>query len=51
MAAQPSNWRHLAELASKEGDPRKLMSLIDQLNRVLEQNERSAGQRPTPESM
>jgi hypothetical protein len=51
MTAQPSNWRHLAELASKEGDPRKLMSLIDQLNRVLEQNELSSGQRPTPGSM
>ena len=51
MAPQPSNWRHLAELASKEVDPQKLMSLVDQLNRVLEQNELSSGHRPTPESI
>ena len=47
MTPQPSDWRHLAEQPSKETDPRKLMSLVDQLNRVLEQSELSSGHRPT----
>jgi hypothetical protein len=40
MTPQPNNWRHLAEQASKELDPEKLMGLVHELNRVLEQNER-----------
>jgi hypothetical protein len=39
------------ELVAIEVDLQKLMSLVDQLNRVLEQNELSSGQRPTPESI
>ena len=45
-----TNWQHLAEQASKELDPKKLMILVDQLTRTLEQNERAAkgirGQQP-----
>jgi hypothetical protein len=37
-----TDWRHLAERASKEMDPEKLMSLVNELNRVLEQNEKSS---------
>jgi hypothetical protein len=36
-----SNWLHLAEQASKERDPEKLMGLVSALNRALEENERT----------
>jgi hypothetical protein len=39
---QQTDWHHLAEQASKELDPVKLMSLVDELNRALEQNERTS---------
>jgi hypothetical protein len=35
-APQSRDWKVLAERASKEMDPDKLMSLIAELNRVLE---------------
>ena len=39
---QPSEWQQLAEQASNEMDPDKLLKLVNQLNRVLgEQEERS----------
>ena len=38
MTPQRHNWHELAEQASKELDPIKLMSLVDELNRALEQN-------------
>lgn len=47
MTPQPTDWRHLAEQASKELDPKKLMNLVDQLNLALEQNEMSPRQRLT----
>jgi hypothetical protein len=33
--AQPEEWPHLAEQASKEQDPKKLLALVEELNRVL----------------
>jgi hypothetical protein len=42
---QPSDWHHLAEQASAELDPKKLMSLVDELNHVLEESETSSRQR------
>jgi hypothetical protein len=38
MTPQPSDWRELAEKASKEMDPEKLELLIDELNRTLERD-------------
>jgi len=39
---QPSDWQHLAEQASNEMSPEKLLNLVNQLNRLLgEQEERS----------
>jgi hypothetical protein len=40
MTAQRPDWHALAEQASQELDPIKLMSLVDELNRALEQNVR-----------
>jgi hypothetical protein len=42
MIPQRSNWHELAEQASKELDPAKLMSLVDELNRALDENERTS---------
>jgi hypothetical protein len=42
MILQRPSWHELAEQASKELDPIKLMSLVDELNRALEQNERTS---------
>jgi hypothetical protein len=40
-----TDWRHLAEQASKEMNPEKLMGLVNELNHVLEQNEQSSRRR------
>jgi hypothetical protein len=36
-----TDWRHLAEKASTEMDPEKLMNLVIELDRVLEQHQQS----------
>ena len=42
MTPQPNDWKDLAEQASTEMDPEKLLNLVGQLNRVLgEREERS----------
>lgn len=38
MTPQSYDWRHLAEQASKETDPAKMLRLVEELNRVLEHN-------------
>jgi hypothetical protein len=49
MTPSQSDWQHLAEQASNEMDPEKLINLVTQLNRVLgEQEERSRAQRYQP---
>jgi hypothetical protein len=42
MTPQRPNWQELAAQASKELDPVRLMSLVDELNRALEQNEQTS---------
>jgi hypothetical protein len=39
---QSDDWRSLAERASKEKDPEKLMSLVSELSRVLEEQQRKS---------
>jgi hypothetical protein len=39
MTPQPSDWRALAERASKETDPIKLLTIVEVLNRVLQREE------------
>jgi hypothetical protein len=49
MTPSQSDWQHLAEQASSEMDPDKLLDLVAQLNRVLgEQEERSRAQQHQP---
>lgn len=49
MTPSQSDWQRLAEQASSEMDPDKLLKLVDQLNRVLsEQEERSRAQLHPP---
>jgi hypothetical protein len=38
------NWRELAEKATKEQDPEKLMALVEELNGVLSRREATAQQ-------
>jgi hypothetical protein len=33
-------WRQLCELAAEEQDPQRLMELIEQINRMLEEKEK-----------
>jgi hypothetical protein len=42
MTPQRPNWHDIAEQARKELDPVRLMSLVDELNRALEQNEKTS---------
>ena len=42
---QSSGWRHLAEQASIEMDSNKLNRLVEELNRVLDEQEVSRTQR------
>jgi hypothetical protein len=42
MAAQNTDWHDLAEQASRELDPVKLLCLVNELNRALVQNERTS---------
>jgi hypothetical protein len=45
MTPSPSDWQYLAEQASNEMDPEKLLNLVSQLNLVLgEREERSRAQ-------
>jgi hypothetical protein len=44
MTPQPNDWRHLAEQASNELNPEKMMELVHELNRVLEKREQTEHQ-------
>ena len=44
MTPQPSDWRHLAEQASNEMDPQKMMEIVIELNRALEKREQTSRQ-------
>ena len=49
MTPSQSDWQHLAEQASSEMDPEKLINLVTQINRVLgEQEEKSRAKRQQP---
>jgi hypothetical protein len=40
MAAnQPKDWRELCEAASKEEDPQKLMELVSEINKALDERD------------
>ena len=36
MAQDPTDWQNLAERASIETDPKKMLHLVEELNRVLD---------------
>ncbi|MGA8311978.1 MAG: hypothetical protein WB755_18235 [Terriglobales bacterium] len=44
------DWRYLAEEASKELDPKRLLYLVEELNGALEQNERTSKRLQTREA-
>ena len=45
MTPQANDWRHLADQASIEMDPAKMLRLVEELNRVLEHERTSHQQR------
>jgi hypothetical protein len=45
---QPGDWRHLAEQASNEMDSKKLLGLVNELNRVLGEREDQFRPKVTP---
>ena len=57
LADEPEGWRHLQEMAQRERNPKRLIEIIDQMNRLLDKHERraSGGTRATlpdsPESL
>lgn len=54
MTPQSNAWKILAEKASQETDPEKLMALIHELNRVLLEREETAHlktSRNTPDNL
>jgi hypothetical protein len=44
MTPQPKDWRHLAEQASNEMDPNKLIDLVVELDRMLGEREKTSRQ-------
>jgi hypothetical protein len=42
---ESGNWEHLAEQASKETDPDKMIELVTKLNRVLGEREETSRQK------
>jgi hypothetical protein len=44
MTPQPSDWRHLAEQASNEMDPHRLIDLVVELDRMLGEHEKTCRQ-------
>jgi hypothetical protein len=51
MTPQRPNWHDLAAQASKELDPVRLMNLVDELNRALEQDEKTSKRLETQQSV
>ena len=52
-SAQRDRWLQLAELASKEQDPVKMLALIEEINHILEEKEKrlqSARNNPTTQA-
>ena len=43
-------WLQLCELAAKEQDPNKLLVLVDEINRLLEEKEQRLKQKKSPTS-
>ena len=47
METQQRDWRALSEAASREQDPKKLIELVEELNRALLRRELESKRRPS----
>ncbi len=45
-----NDWRELSKAAAQEQDPKKLLELVEELNRVLEERERKLSELRAPNS-
>ena len=48
MTDSKERWRELAEQASQEKDPQRLLELTDEINRLLDLSEQASRHRTTP---
>ena len=49
METRMQDWRALSEAASREQDPKKLLQLVEELNRVLQHHELQSRESQSPE--
>jgi hypothetical protein len=48
---EPKGWRKLQRMAQRENDPQKLASIIDRMNRLLDEDEKRAAKRCADEGV
>jgi hypothetical protein len=46
---EPKGWSHLQAMAQRERNPKRLIEIIDQMNRILDEQERKAKRRDARE--
>jgi hypothetical protein len=49
LSDEPKGWRCLQEMAQRERDPQRLAVILDQLNHLLDEHERTAATRDSEE--
>jgi hypothetical protein len=49
ITSPKKDWKELSQAAAQETDPQKLMELVEQLNRALEEREAELKQRRSPQ--
>jgi hypothetical protein len=42
---EPKGWKELQEMAQREDDPQKLAGIIEQMNRLLDEDEKEAAKK------
>ncbi len=45
----PRDWKELSEAASREQDPKKLLELVEELDKALEQREKAVRENRNPD--
>ncbi len=45
----PKDWKELSEAVSREQDPQKLLELVEELDKALEQRENALKEKRSPE--
>jgi hypothetical protein len=48
---EPKGWRKLQKMAQQEDDPEKLASIIERMNRLLDEDEKRTGKKRADEGV